>query len=377
MQRVNLRMDRPALAVMTNRLTIDMRMLHASGIGTYISNLVPCLISQCPSLEFCLLGNIDDMKDVVGEGHRNVSFTRCLAPIYSIREQIEIPRLIPPETTLFWSPHFNIPLRYRGKMMVTVHDLFHLAMPQFVKGFGKRTYAKTLFRAILRKSSVVLFDSRFTRSEFHRLVGSPRSESEVINCGIDPVWFEPGRSARPHNRPYILYAGNLKPHKNIARLLKVYLDGALAGDLDFVIIGKRDGFISGDDEAKQLAANQPDRIHFTGYVDSQTLRDYFSHASCLVFPSLYEGFGLPPVEAMAAGCPALVSNRASIPEICGDAALYCDPEDDSDMAKKLELILTDNDLRSRLISNGKARAARYSWDKSAEQLKELILPQLR
>ncbi len=361
---------------MTKRLTIDMRMLNASGIGTYISNLVLHLINKCPSLRYCLLGNVDEIRAVIGDQSDNITLVECRAPIYSIWEQIEVPRTIPSDTDLFWSPHFNIPLLYRGKSMVTIHDMFHLAMPQFVKGLGKRTYARTLFRAIRKKSSVILFDSEFTKSEFHRLVGPGWGEFSVINCGIDSVWFAAVDGPRPHDRSYLLYAGNIKPHKNLQRILKVYLEGEHGHEFDFVIIGKSDGFISGDNEVKKLAAKHPDRIHFTGYVEHKVLRTYFSHAACLVFPSLYEGFGLPPLEAMAAGCPTLVSNRASIPEICGDATLYCEPEDDKDIAEKLDLILTDDDLRLELISKGKIQAARYSWDRSAEELKDIVLRQL-
>ncbi|MDF1544063.1 MAG: glycosyltransferase family 1 protein [bacterium] len=357
---------------MSKLMTIDMRMLQASGIGTYISNLVPRLIKNCGNICFCLLGNYSQLRELIGAESERVIFRESVAPIYTVREQLSLVRAIPSETALFWSPHFNIPLSYRGKLMVTVHDLFHLAMPEFVNGFGKQAYAKTLFGRIRKRASMVLFDSEFTQSEFGRLLGPPHKESAVLYCGVDPIWFEAPRGTLGNETPYLLYAGNMKPHKNIWRVLNVVLDDKRFSQYNFVILGKSEGFIGGDTKTKALAEDHPDRIQFAGYVSYDRLRAYYANAACLVFPSLYEGFGLPPLEAMAAGTPALVSDRASIPEICGDAALYCDPESEPDIADKLDRILNDQKLREELIGKGKERAGLYSWDRSAEQLGEIV-----
>jgi glycosyltransferase involved in cell wall biosynthesis len=265
-------------------------------------------------------------------------------------------------------------LFYRGRLLVTVHDLFHLAMPELSGGLHKRLYAKYLFSAVRRKSRALVFDSEFTSSEFLRLVGKPRSGVHVIHLGVDGRWFNLPKRSRPYSAPYILYIGNVKPHKNLAALISAFRTIHKEIPHDLVIAGKSEGFITGDNEAKEsaLASDIRGRVVFTGLVDQETLEQYYCHADGFVFPSLYEGFGLPPLEAMACGCPTVVSSAASLPEVCGDAALYCDPYSPEDIAKKILQIVRDADLRSRLKEKGLVRAAAFSWDATAFAVSDLI-----
>src|SRR3712207_4177952 len=144
-------------------------MLHASGIGTYLRNLVPLIISACPYAEFCLVGKLDEMSAHRWAHGKNVALVDCRAPIYSVAEQFELFQKIPKGTELFWSPHYNIPLLYRGRLLVTVHDVLHLALPQYLGGLHKRLYAKAMFAALRRKADAVLCASNFTKDELVRL----------------------------------------------------------------------------------------------------------------------------------------------------------------------------------------------------------------
>jgi glycosyltransferase involved in cell wall biosynthesis len=357
-------------------ISIDLRMLHASGVGTYLRSLTPLVISACPNAEFCLLGKLDEMSGCRWVHGKNVALVDCRAPIYSVAEQIELFRKIPKGTELFWSPHYNIPLLYSGKLLVTVHDVFHLAMPRCTGGLHKRLYARGMFAALRRRADAIMCVSDFTKNELVRLTGQGRQEIHTVHNGLDASWFHVRKDRSPHPKPFLLFVGNVKPHKNVKTLIEAF---ALIKDRiphDLLIIGKREGFITGDETVAAKAA-LGDRVRFTGYVEDDLLHQYFAHADALVLPSLYEGFGLPPLEAMACGCPVIVSNVASLPEVCGDAALYCDPHSPSDIADKIWRLISDAGLRETLRRRGLQRARRFTWEECAVRTVEAIKQVLR
>ncbi len=353
-------------------ISIDLRMLYSSGIGTYSQNLVSTIIKEYPDIHFNLLGKIEELNRFPEFHNHNVNLIDCRSPIYSISEQIELIKKIPKNTTLFWSPHYNIPIRYREKLLVTIHDLFHLAMPQYVGGLHKRLYANFIFKTLLSKAAAILCVSDFTRSEIHRLAGHVRQQIHVIHIGVAEAWSQIKPIKNPHTKPFLLFVGNVKPHKNLRRLIQAFNLIKDTIDHDLVIIGKKEGFITGDDSVSKMALELRNRVHFTGYIEDNTLKQYFAHANALVFPSLYEGFGLPPLEAMACGCPVVVSNVASLPEVCGDAALYCDPMNPQDIADKIILLLNDDALRNNLRKKGIEQARKFTWEKCAEKTIEVI-----
>ncbi len=163
-------------------LTFDLRMLHASGIGRYLTNLVPRLLETGGDRTYRL---ICDREEVRARGYpwaepSGVELSDCRAPIYSLAEQVAVPLKIPRRTELFWSPHYNIPLGYRGRMLVTIHDVLHLARPEFVEGIHRKAYANVMVRAAVRRAALVLCDSRFTADETVRLAGLDRDKIRVI-----------------------------------------------------------------------------------------------------------------------------------------------------------------------------------------------------
>ena len=353
-------------------LTVDARMLHASGVGTYLQNLLPRLVKLLPEVRFCLLGNTSALHALfdsadVGPTHQ-VCVLGCNAPIYSPREQLELLRLIPRDTGVFWSPHFNIPLGYRGKLLVTVHDVFHLAMPEYVQGFHRRFYARAIFSAVGRRATAILTDSAFTQAELMRFINTERLPPIYpIHLGVDNAWFALPASPRPHPKPYILFVGNVKPHKNIRGLIDAFTQLAPDSSYDLIIVGQREGFITADTQVAAQAQALGDRVIFTGWLTDSQVKQYVAHAGALVLPSFYEGFGLPPLEAMACGTPVIVSDAASLPEICGDAALYCDPHSPQDIADKIQRLMSDEVLREDLRQKGLGRAKQFSWDACAQE----------
>jgi glycosyltransferase involved in cell wall biosynthesis len=349
------------------RITVDARMVGASGIGTYLANLLPRLIAARPGWHFTLLGNRDELYAHDWSRAPNISLVRCTAPIYGIREQIQLAARIPGDSDLVWSPHYNIPLAYRGRLLVTIHDVCHVALPDLVEGIHRRAYTRIMLNRVKRKADRILFPSEFTAREFRRLVGSTASASAVVPYGVSPRWFDVRPIERPHARPYVLFVGNVKPHKNLGTLIQAF--GRIAASIphDLVIVGKDSGFLTGDSPALAIAAAQGDRVHFTGQVPAGTLEQFIAHADVLVLPSLYEGFGLPPLEAMACGCPTIVSSAGSLPEVCGDASLYFDPTDDRQLASTLLRALSSEETRRDLQQRGARQASRYTWDSCASQ----------
>lgn len=354
-------------------LTVDMRMINASGIGTYLSNLIPLIISKRAAYRFNLLGDGSFLERLHWASAPNINIISCEAPIYSISEQWVLPKKIPPSTTLFWSPHYNIPLNYKGALLVTVHDVLHLARPDFVRGWHQRVYAKYIFSKVATRAQAILCDSDFTRQEFIRHTGHLNDNFSVIHLGVDASWMNLTKNAQsPHKGPYIVFVGNVKPHKNLRNLLYAFelILGRVPHDL--IIIGKADGFRTGDAAVVEKARSMGERVILAGEVDDATLQQYVAHADMLVLPSLYEGFGLPAVEAMACRCPVLVADIPPLREVCADGALLCDPLAPGDIAEKILELISNGALRASLITKGKRRAQDFSWGQCADQTLQVI-----
>jgi glycosyltransferase involved in cell wall biosynthesis len=348
---------------MTPLLAVDARMLHQSGIGTYLRNLLPRLAARLPEHRFVLLGREEETREMAAR--MGAATVECAAPIYSVQEQWALPRAVPVDAALLWLPHYPVPLRYRGRMAVTVHDLCHLVLGRLFGGPQRRLYARAMLHAVRRRADLVLTDSDFTAREFLRHIGRPRGTLLTVPLAAEDFWAEPCEPP-PSSRPYFLYVGNVKPHKNVRGLLHA---AALLGNRiphDVVIVGRREGFLTGDPRVEEAARALGERVRFTGPVSDEALRGWYAGAEALVFPSLYEGFGLPALEAMAAGCPVLSSDRGSLPEVCGPAAEYFDPEQPERMAEAMARVASDPTLRNRLRELGDRRWREFSWDRAAD-----------
>ena len=342
-------------------VTVDARMLNTAGIGTYLRELLPRVISTMNRTRFTLLGDKATLT-LLAAGSPRVSVRQFSAPIYSIREQWALVRVIPRDTSLFWAPHFNIPLCYRERLVVTVHDVAHLALSQ-TTGI-QRLYARLMFAAVRRRAACVLFDSEFTSAEFARRVGAPRSLA-VCRLGVSPRWFERVDPDPPLPGPYFLFVGNVKPHKNLGRLIDAFAEVASDIPHQLVIVGRQEGMRTIDHDVARRAADLGDRVAFTGYVAQEAVEQLVRGCDALVLPSLYEGFGLPPLEALACGRAVAVSNVASLPEVCGPVAEYFDPLDTAAIAGTLLHLATRGGDTGELIERRREWARQFDWDACA------------
>ncbi|QHS52986.1 glycosyltransferase family 1 protein [Edaphobacter sp. 12200R-103] len=302
----------------------------------------------------------------------------CRAERYSIAEQVQLPLAIPRETDLFFSPYYTIPLLYRGKLAATVHDMSHMIVDEIVQNRKKRTYARAMFHQLRRRASLIFTVSEFSKSELLRLTTGPREDNIMpTHLGISEDWYTAGQLPSVRSRPYFIYVGNVKPYKNLRRLVNAFLQIKDQVPHDLVIVGQTEGLITGESpEFFERVKRTADRVHLAGLVPQSELFSLVGNATALVMPSLYEGFGLPPVEAMAAGVPALVAQAASLPEVCQDAALYFNPFSENEMAERLVQIAQDEGLRRQLREAGPRQSRRYTWEACSIKTANALLAHL-
>jgi glycosyltransferase involved in cell wall biosynthesis len=362
------------------RIAIDARKLHDYGIGTYVRNLIRQLARQDQTTEYVLLCHPDDCQaaKALGENFRAVPDD---SRPYSIREQISVPMDLRREgVDLFHAPHYVLPPLVLCPSVVTIHDCIHLMFPQYLPNRLAWGYARASMWAATHRSDRVLTVSEASKRDILRFFHIPPEKIDVIYNGIDDrFWTAPSEDAVERvreryqlNDPFLLYAGNIKPHKNLERLIEAFdrLRGEGFADLKLLIIG--------DEISKYTALRRAVHRHhlhkhvrFFGFVPDDTLAVLYRLANVFVFPSLYEGFGLPPLEAMASGTPVVTSNVSSLPEVAGDAALLVDPRDAEAIAGAIRMVLTDRTLREDLRRRGLERARAFSWEQSVARTRAI------
>ncbi|MGD8244129.1 MAG: glycosyltransferase family 1 protein [Anaerolineae bacterium] len=280
---------------------------------------------------------------------------------------------------VLYSPDFVLPpTRPACRTLLTVHDLSFMHHPDaFV--LPLRRYLERIVPRSIERADLVLADSEHTRSDLIRLFAVPRDRVRVIYPGIDTCFQpnpEPGESARLReryaidDRPYILSVGTLQPRKNYVRLIQAFVRSRASreSDTQLLIAGGR-GWLYDDILAE---AEKHDTVRPLGFVEDRDLPALYRGAALLAFPSLYEGFGLPVLEAMGCGVPVVCSNTSSLPEVAGDAALLVDPLDVEALGQALTRALEDHELRRAMVERGLSQAARYDWARSADQLLGVI-----
>jgi len=363
------------------RIAIDARKLRDYGIGTYVRNLLRQLARQDQATEYLVLCQEADRAAVpnLGENFRAVPER---AGAYSMREQVTVPLDLRREgANLFHAPHYVLPPLTPCRSVVTIHDCIHLRFPQYLPSRIGYAYAKASLWTATHRAAKVMTVSEASKRDILRYFHVPESRIDVIYNAIDDrFWEQPStedigrvRERYQLNAPFVLYAGNIKPHKNLDRLIEAFhllrQDPNLK-DVQLLIIG---------DEISKYAslrrAVHRHKLHkyvrFFGFVPDQTLAALYRLAAVFVFPSLYEGFGLPPLEAMASGTPVITSNVSSLPEVVGDAALMIDPYDPGAIAAAMRRVLEDSTLRAHLRTRGLARAREFSWERSIRRVREI------
>ena len=362
------------------RIGIDARKLHDFGIGTYIRNLLRELARLDQSTEFVLLCRPQDTESIraLGENFRPVIER---AGNYSIAEQLKVPLALRREgVTLFHAPHYVLPPLVRCPSVVTIHDCIHLMFPQYLPNRAALAYARVSMAMAARRATRVLTVSESSKTDIIRFFGTDPSKIDVIYNAFDERFgLEPREEdvVRVRERyqlhdEFVLYAGNVKPHKNLERLIDAFHLVRSRGldHLKLVMIG--------DDISKYASLRRAVHQHqlhkyvrFLGYLPEETLAVMYRLAGVFVFPSLYEGFGLPPLEAMASGTPVVTSNVSSLPEVAGNAAELVDPYDPESIADGIYRVLTNADLSRDLRARGLARARQFSWETSVRRIHEI------
>jgi glycosyltransferase involved in cell wall biosynthesis len=346
-------------------VVVDARMALDGGIGTYVQQLLPRIARRHAAWRFTALGDVSQLRALGWDGIANMELRQVSAPIISIAEQVALLRHVGWGPSLYWAPHYNAALLSRVPLVVTIHDVNHLALPDLMQNVAHRVTARLLIRRVVRQARRILFDSEFTRAETRRLLGGD-FDGTVVPLAADGRWIAVDReqSPRPIAAPYFVYVGNFKRHKNVPFLVRAFRSVMDRIPHHLVLIGRSEGLHADDRIASELRATGP-RVIMLGEQSEADVRCHVAHADALVTASLYEGFGLPPLEAMAAGCPCVVSSAGALPEVCGDAALYADPHDERMFAERLIAVATNPALRDDLIARGRARAAQFDWDRSA------------
>lgn len=345
------------------RVAIDCRLIDGGGIGRYLRALIDQYRKLAPPFALYLLGHPEQLKQF--------SFTAIIpfkCPIYSLSEQLFFPSV---KVDLLHCPHYNIPLFYKGKIVTTIHDVAHIAVPHFFAHKLARIYAKFMLNRAVRKSAKIITVSNFSLDELHKFLDFSPEKAVVIYNGVDSSMFyrrseseiNDVRARLGIKGKYALYVGNMKPHKNVQGVIEAFR--LLKGELDtLVLVGKSKGLRS---RFKGLERVQEANIIFVETIPDELLPALYSGAELLLFPSFYEGFGLPPLEALACGTPSVVSDLPFARETLCDAAIFVDPSCPEKIAEGALKLLHDENIRRKILRRKEEILSRFSWETTAKK----------
>jgi glycosyltransferase involved in cell wall biosynthesis len=366
------------------KVAIDIRRMTEFGVGTYTRNVVRALGRLDHENEYVLIGapekvaeigplppNFESIRLIYGEATTKGYF-ECRAILREINcDLVHIPHL-------FWMPR-SLPCPY----VITVHDVLeHMYRARDGSGL-RRSLHFQLTRRVLKGAARILAVSKFTKSEIEKLFNIPPGKIEVVYNAIDQRFLH-GHATDADRQllaeryqityPFLLYAGRISPHKNLVRIIEAFSalkaeleKQAQYPDLKLIIIGDE---LSKHPDLRRtvVRGGVQNDVRFMGFVPIDVLRIFYDLAKIFVFPSLYEGFGLPPLEAMAHGTPVVTSNTSSIPEVVGNAAVLVNAENVFEIMRALLRVLLDQGLRDRLKQRGYEQVRRFSWTASAQQI---------
>ncbi len=356
-----------------------------AGIGRYTRELIRALSRRDHANQYVLFVPRDAHNALLQfDWPENFSITR--APLTervlaALWQRARVP--LPVETfigavDLFYSPDFLLPPTRARRAIVTVHDLSYVRVPECFP----EPLLKYLNRAVpqaLQRADLILADAASTQRDLADVYRVPLEKIRVLYPGADarfrPDVAEDAKSrvrARTRGKPYLLSVGTIQPRKNYVRLLEAFAKiiancGLQIANLQLVICGGR-GWMYDEIYQAVERLGLSERVLFTDFVSDDDLPALYALATLFVYPSLYEGFGLPIAEAMACGAPVLSSNASSLPEVAGDAALYFDPYNVDVLAEAMQRALSDESLRADLRARGFAQAKKFSWERAARQL---------
>ena len=345
------------------RIGIDARMAKHSGIGRYIRGFTSNLNFSHPNHQYLFIGRTEFQKTY----YSGRNFVSLNAPIYSLSEQILLP-IKAKSCNGLHVPHYNVPIFWQKKLIVTIHDLIHLEFAQDLNP-AAQAYSRIMLSLAIKKADAVICVSHKTKQDLIEKLGASKDKITVIHHGVDPIFQ---KEQKKMTGLYFLCVGIIKSHKNLGILLDAFIQLRKKSGLDLKlrIVGKPDLKQKIVREWLNTISNEPN-ISLNVNVNDEELRGLYTNAAALVFPSLYEGFGFPILEAMASQTPVIAAHVSSIPEVAGNAALYFDPHSNSDLMGCMEKILGDSAMRNQLIQNGAERVKQFTWEKATSQLEHV------
>lgn len=348
-------------------VAIDARMINNSGIGVYIQNL---LKNNCYDVA---LGDAKEIKKY----NKKIKVIDYRADIYGVKEQLKFPylKVLKERVDVLHVPHYNVPVFYSGDIVVTIHDLTHLVFPEFLKNKFALIYAKIMLKMASVKATKIITISENTKKDIIHYLHTNKNKIHVVYNGVGDEFVKKSKKEInylykkfniPKNKKILMYVGNLKPHKNLNKLLEALAKIDKKDDYCLLLVGK--SFKQQVDLEKIEKDLKLSNVIHTGMVSQDELVDLYNLTDLFVFPSLYEGFGLPPLEALSCGTNVIASNVSSIPEVCMDAVDYFDPYSANSIKKCIENNINkkfDKRLTEKVLSN-------YSWSEGAQKIKVII-----
>src|SRR3984885_11159733 len=368
------------------KIAIDIRRMTEFGVGTYIRNVVRTLGRLDHETTYFLIGPPGKVKEIgsLPPNFHTVPLVRPERSLKGYREFRAITKRL--ECDLVHIPNlFSIPRALPCPYVMTVHDILeHMSRAREQTGFWRSVHFQ-MTKRVLRGAARIFAVSNFTKLEIEKLFNIPGGRIEVVHNAIDERLLHGHATAADRQLiveryqvtyPFLLYAGRISPHKNVVRMIEAFSalktqlekDGELP-DLKLIIIGDD---LSGNPDLRRTVVRSGvhNDVRFLGFVPIEVLRIFSDEAKIFVFPSLYEGFGLPPLEAMAHGTPVVTSNVSSLPEVVGNAAVLVNPENVFEIMRALHRVLMDKALRDRMKQRGYQQAAKFSWEGSVRRMLE-------
>jgi glycosyltransferase involved in cell wall biosynthesis len=352
--------------------------LGMAGSGRYILELIRALVKLDHGHELVLFGNADNLYLLPPNGCQRVDcgWTTAVRPSRLLWEQFALPLALRRyQIDVLHSPVFVAPLWVPCASVVTILDMTWFSLPG-QHTWVKRSYFRTMIPPTARRAARIIAISEASKQDVVALLGMPAEKVVVTYLGVDLNVFCPeaaeGRAGELEARygvrqPYVLYVGKLEPRKNLPTLIEAFVSIARGFPDHQLVLAGNPGW---DFQAiYETAARIPrrERVRFTGFVDEADLPALYAGADLFVYPSSYEGFGIPVLEAMACGTPVITSNVSSLPEVAGDAGLLVDPLDVSELAQAMRRVLTDGQLRQRMRAKGLERAKTFTWKETARR----------
>ena len=351
-------------------------MIHWPGVGTYSRNLLS-EFSKAHDLEIVCFCNSDGL-DILPAAE-NFARVRLDQEVLSLRNLDRIGQTVNESgCDLFHAPYLAAPGQLACPLLVTVHDTIPLLFRRNSLISKRREYQGMLFDAV-KKADHIVTVSGSSQNDITSLLELPQSKVTVIHNGVSQEFGSAGKPEEKEallgkyqiREPYILWLGTYVPHKNINSLLEAYalLPDALRSRYSLVLAGEKSGSWK---EARRLAKKLriAESVNQTGYIEKDDLPSLYAFADLFCFPSTYEGFGLPPLEAMASGTPVVCSNLSSLPEVVGDAGVLVEPEP-STLSRAIADVLADGNLRRQLSAKGRERVKKFTWDAAAARMIDL------